>query len=161
TRKSQDWSSYSLGLSQLSSVAVAKGDFDLAERRAHETMLMVSRSRYPWGGSRSLLALACARAVRGAWVEANDALDVLAEPGRVFEDPGQIIQAFTRIFHRLVRAYADTDDGAPEPLVADLKLIGTDTYSLAPLCALIELSDLRANPTLAEQPYEALTRAAE
>jgi hypothetical protein len=45
TRRSQDWSSYSLGLSHLASVAVAKGNFDAAERWAHETMLMVSRSR--------------------------------------------------------------------------------------------------------------------
>ena len=74
------WSSYSLALSHLASVAVAKGDFDAAERWAHETMLMVSRSRYPFGGFRSLLALACARALRGAWAEAEDALDVLVEP---------------------------------------------------------------------------------
>ena len=146
----------------ISSVAVAQGNFDLAERRAHEAMLMVSRSRYPWGGFRSLLALACARAVRGAWVEANDALKVLVEPGQVFSDPGQIIQAFARIFRRLLRAYAGTGDEPLEPLAVDvMTLIGTDTYSLAPLCALVELGDLAATPEIAERPYEVLTRVAQ
>ena len=49
TRKYQDWAAYSVASSALTSVAVAKGDFEAAESLAHETMLMVSRSHYPWG----------------------------------------------------------------------------------------------------------------
>ncbi len=162
TRRSQDWSNYSLGLSHLASVAVAKGDFDAAERWTHETMLMVARSRYPWGGFRSLLALACARALRGAWTEAEDALDVVVEPGRVFEDPGLIVGTFHRVFRQLLRARSGSADGALEPLAGELmKIVGTDTYSVAPLCALVELADLVGAPAIAELPYEALSTAAE
>jgi class 3 adenylate cyclase/tetratricopeptide (TPR) repeat protein len=162
TRKTQDWSNHSVGLSHLASVAAARGDFDAVERGTHETMIMVFRSRYPWGGFRSLLALAYARAMRGAWAEAEDALDILTEPGHVFEEPGPVIEAFARVFRQLLRVYAGTIDGALEPLVADLlRVVGTDTYSLAPLCALVELSDLESAPTLAELPDQALARAAE
>ena len=162
TRECNDWGNYSLSLSHLASVAAARGDFALAERQAHETMLMVSRSHFPWGGLRSLLALAYARAVCGAWGEAEDALDVLIEPGRVFEDPGPIIRAFAGVFRQLLRAQADRVEGPLEPLAVELmKIVGTDTYSLAPLCALVELGDLAAAPAIAELPSEALSRAAE
>jgi class 3 adenylate cyclase/tetratricopeptide (TPR) repeat protein len=162
TRRSQDWSSYSLGLSHLASVAVARGNFDAAERWAHETMLMVSRSRYPWGGFRSLLALTCARALRGAWTEAEDALEVLIEPGRVFEDPGLIVQTFARVFRQVVRAQSQSVDEPLEALAQDLmRVVGTDTYSVAPLCALVDLADWAGAPAIAELPYRALSSAAE
>lgn len=161
TRRAQDWSSYSLGLSHLASLAVARGNFDAAERWAHETMLMVSRSRYPFGGFRSLLALTCARALRGAWTEAEDALDVLTEPGRVFEDPGAVVRTFSRVFRQVVRAHGHAMDEGLEDLAADLmRIVGTDTYSVAPLCALVELADLAGAPAVAELPYEALSSAA-
>ena len=124
-------------------MAVAFGDFDLAEQHAYETNLMVVRSRYPWGGLRSLLALACARTLRGAWAEAEDALDVLVEPGRVFEDPGPIVRAFARVFRHLLRAHAGRIERSLDTLADDLmKVAGSDTYSLAPLCALVELGSL-------------------
>jgi len=162
TRMSQDWSNHSLGLSHLASVAVAKGDFAGTERYAHETMLMVSRSRYPWGGFRSLGALACARALRGAWSEVDDALDVMLEPGRLFEDAGRVVQTFGRVFRQISRAHAGSAVEPLEPLARDvMQAIGTDTYSLAPLCALAELADLAGAPAVAELPYPALSRAAE
>ena len=89
TRKSQDWSNHSVGLSHLSSVAAAQGNFDLAERRAHESMLMVSRSRYPWGGFRALLALACARAVRGAGPRRTTRWTSSSSRGRSSPIPGR------------------------------------------------------------------------
>jgi class 3 adenylate cyclase len=163
TRKTQEWGvGYSVALSALASAAVARGDFDAVEHYAHETMLMVSRSQYPWGGARSLFALACARALRGAWAEAEDALDLLVETGRVFQEPGPIMQAFARAFRQILRAYIGTVDEAVEPFAADLiKAVGTDNYSLAPLCALIEFGDLMAAPAIAEQPYQVLSLAAE
>ncbi|MGH7334451.1 MAG: AAA family ATPase [Candidatus Rokuibacteriota bacterium] len=161
TRKSYDWGNHSLGLSHLASMAVAKGDFKAAERFAHEAMLMVSRSRYPWGGLRALLALACARTLPGAWAEAEDALDLLVAPEHVFVDAGPIVRTFARVFRQLVRAHASTPDEALFPLAADLmKNAGTDTYSLAPLCAVIELADRAAAPAIAEHPYQALLAAA-
>jgi class 3 adenylate cyclase/tetratricopeptide (TPR) repeat protein len=161
TRRSRDWGNHSLGLSHMASVAAARGDFDRVERHAHETMVMVSRSRFPWGGFRSLLALAGARAHRGAWTEAHDALDVLVEPGRVFDDAGRIVHAFARVFRQLLRLYAEGGDGGVERLVDDvIGVIGTDTYSLAPLCALVELSEAAGLPAAAEQPRRRLARAA-
>jgi class 3 adenylate cyclase len=99
--------------------------------------------------------------VRGAWVEADDALDLLVEPGKVFADPGHLIATFARIFRRLRRAYSDAGEET-EPLPAEvLGLIGSDTYSLAPLCALVELADGSASVEIAERAYDALARAAE
>jgi hypothetical protein len=162
TRKTSDWGDYSVALSHLASLAVVRGDFDATESRAHETMLMVYRSRYPWGGFRSLCALACARALRGAWAEAEDALDILVEPGHVFEDAGPIIKVFARVFRQLLRVQSQAATEALEPLAAELmQVVRTDTYSLGPLCALVELGDLMSAPTMAELPYQALSLAAE
>ncbi len=162
TRTSHDWSNYSLGLSHLASVAVGLGDFDLAEQHASETQLMVVRSRYPWGGLRSLLALACTRTLRGAWAEAEDALDVLVEPGRVFEDPGPVVRAFARVFRHLLRAHAGRIERSLDTLADDLmRVAGRDTYSLAPLCALAELGSLAGLPAIADRAYPALARALE
>ena len=159
TRKSHDWGNYSLGLSHRASVAVARGQFDLVEGHAHETIVMVSRSRFPWGGFRSLLALACSRALRGAWTEAHDTLDVLVEPGRVFDDAGPVVHAFVRVFRQWLRAHSEGGNDGLEPLAADvMKVVGTDTYSLAPLCALIELSELAGVPAVAEEAARRLAR---
>jgi tetratricopeptide (TPR) repeat protein len=163
TRKTHDWGGYSVVLSALASMAVARGDFDAVERYAHETLIMVSRSRYPWGGVRLLSALACARALRGAWAEAEDALSMLVEPGRVFPEAGPVYQAFVRVFRQLLQAYADgVVDKAMEPFAAELvRTVGVDSYALAPFCALVELGEFMAAPTMAEQPYQVLSLAVE
>jgi class 3 adenylate cyclase len=162
TGRTHDWWNHSIGLSHLACVAVVQGDFGAAEQRARETMLMVSRSQYPWGGLRSLLALAGGRALRGAWAEAEDALDLLVEKGRVFRDPGPIVQTFARVFRQLLRARSGTPGGDLERLAADLmRIVGRDSYSVAPLCALVELGDLAAAPAIADHSYPALSRAAE
>jgi predicted ATPase/class 3 adenylate cyclase/DNA-binding NarL/FixJ family response regulator len=161
-RQTQDWGDYSLSLSSLAFVAVARGDFAAAERRAHEAMQMMVRSRYPWGGSRALFALACARALRGAWDEAEDVLDMLVEPGSVFAQPGPIVQAFARTFRQLLRVYADAVEEATEPFGAELmRAVGIDSYALAPFCALVELGDLLSSPAMAEYPYQVLSVGAE
>jgi class 3 adenylate cyclase/tetratricopeptide (TPR) repeat protein len=162
TRKSHDWWNHSLGLSHLACVAVVRGDFAAAEQRAHEAMLMVSRSQYPWGGLRALLALACARALRGARVEAEDAIDLVVEPGRVFKDAGPVVEIFARVFRQLLSAQSGAAGGDLEELGANLmRLVGRDTYSLGPLCALVELGERAAAPAVADLPYQALSRAAE
>jgi serine/threonine protein kinase/class 3 adenylate cyclase/tetratricopeptide (TPR) repeat protein len=163
TRKTHDWADYSLALSALACVAVARGDFAVAERHVHETMLMVSRSRYPWGGARALFALACARARRGAWAEAEDALDILVEPGRIFADVGPVIQTFARAFRQLLRAHSGSLLAeAMEPLAADLRrVVASDPHSLAAFCVLVELGKLLAIPTIVEFPYQVLSRALE
>ncbi|MGH8056354.1 MAG: LuxR C-terminal-related transcriptional regulator, partial [Candidatus Entotheonellia bacterium] len=161
-RQTHDWGNSSVALSHLASVAVAKGDFLAAEKYAQETMLMVYRSRYPWGGFRALCALACARALRGTWAEAADALDMLVEPGLVFEEAGPVIRAIARALRQWLRVYSEAAAEPLEPVANDLmRAVGTDTYSLAPLCALVELADLSAAPGIAELPYQALLHAVE
>jgi len=161
TGRSHDWWNHSLGLSHLASVAVVRGDFAAAEQRAYETMLMVSRSQYPWGGLRALLALACARAHRGAWSEAEDALDLLVTPGRVFKDVGPVVGTFARVFRLLLAVRSGAPAADLERLAGELMpVVGTDTYSLAPLCALAELGDLAGAPAIADLPGAALSRAA-
>ena len=161
TGRSHDWWNHSLGLSHLASIAVVRGDFAAAEQRAYETMLMVSRSQYPWGGLRALLALACARAHRGAWSEAEDALDLLVTPGRVFKDVGPVVGAFARVFRLLLAVRSGGPAADLERLAGELMpVVGTDSYSLAPLCALAELGDLAAAPAIADLPGPALSRAA-
>lgn len=162
TRQTQLWSGYSVALSHLASVAVARGDFQAMERYAYEAVLMVYRSGYPWGGARALPALACARALRGAWAEAEDVLDMLVEPGRIFQEAGRIIQTFAQAFRHLLRAYAGIREETIEPFAADLmRAVGVDTYSLAPLCALVELADLMDAPAIAEIPSQKLVDAVE
>ena len=162
TRKTQDWSFHSVALSHQASVAAARGNFAAVEQHTHEAMLMVSRSHYPWGGSRSLFALAGARALRGAWAEAKDALDLQVEPGRVFHQAGPIIHAFTQVFHCLLQASSGRVEESIEQVVANLMgAVGSDSYSLAPLCALVELGNLLTAPSAATAAYQTLQMAAE
>jgi len=125
-------------------------------------MAAMHRSGYPWGGFRALLALACAQAQRGAWREAEATLAMLLEPDRVFRDPGPVVRVFTGALQELVRAYAAGEKLTLTLQVTDvLRQVSTDSYSLAPLCALVELADCTAAPPLAEQPYQALGMAAQ
>jgi len=161
TKTIQDWAEYSKVLSHLASVAVARGNFAAAEQYVGDAMVMMERSHYPWGGYRALHALAYALAIRGVWDEANQALDTVSAPGRVFVAPNRIIQVFVRIFRQLILGYRSqqlTEYVAPlhDELMA---VVTNDTYALAPLCAMIELGELTLNPAVTEQPAEMLAQA--
>jgi hypothetical protein len=57
---------------------------------------------------------------------------------------------------------AQTLDEPLEQLATDLmQAVGSDTYSLAPLCALIEIADFVTAPAIAAVPYPTLFHAAE
>ncbi len=157
TQSLQDWSQRSKALSHLTSIAAARGHYDDATQYARETMAMLERSNYPWGGFRALGALACASAMRGLWAEVNRALDLLLQPGRVFATPGSVVQVFVRVFRQLILGYQGkrlTEYIVPlhDELMA---VVAYDTYSLAPLCAMIELGDLTLMPWLTDksQPH--------
>lgn len=163
--ETHDWGGYSIALATLAFVAVSRGEFAAAERQAQEAMTMVNRSHYPWGGVSALFGLACARFLRGAWVEAENAIDLLVQPGRLFSDVGPAFQAGTRVYRQLLRAYSGAVDDVRKQLTANpprvAKEASADIDSLARLCALVEISDLAGVPTLAEQTYPALSLAAE
>jgi tetratricopeptide (TPR) repeat protein len=159
-RQTHDWSGYSVALSALASVALAKGDFEAVAQHTDDTLKMVYRSRYPWGGRRSLFSLACAGALRGAWSDAETTLDMLVEPGRIFQDPGQVTQTFVGVFRQLLQTHAGTSSAAVEQCAADLIRIGcAESYALGPFCALVEMADLMQAPTVAAPPYQELVRA--
>jgi tetratricopeptide (TPR) repeat protein len=162
TRTTHDWGDYSVASSHLTCMAVAKGQFEAAENRAHETIQMVHRSGYFWGGVRALSGLACGRALRGAWAEAEDALDMLVHPDHVFRQAGPVFHAFAQALRHLIRAYSGTLGEAIAPFAADLmRAVGSDTYSLAPLCAIVELGDRMIAPELVERAIQALSQAVE
>jgi tetratricopeptide (TPR) repeat protein len=161
-RATQDWGNYSLPLAHLTYSHVARGAWQAAQHYAQEAQLMIARSGHPWGATRTLYALACMHTLRSAWAEAEHILDMLIEPGRVFKDVGPMIRIPVEVFRRLTQAYAGRVDGDMESLVtAFQKVVDTDTYSLAPYCALIELSDLMTTPDMAERPFQVLARVAE
>ena len=158
--QTHDWGGYSMALADLVFVDVARGDFAAAEKHAHEVLLMVQRSRYPWGGALALPTLACARALRGAWAEAEEAIDMLVEPGRIFAEVGPAIQILAWVYRQLLRARAGTADDALDLFAAELLRIGgSDIHALAGFCALVEIGHLIAAPPLAESAYRALSLA--
>ena len=151
SRTTHDWGDYSVASSHLTSIAVVKGQFEATERQPHETVLMVYRSGYFWGGVRALFALACARALRGALAEAEDALDMLVHPEHAFHEAGPTFHTFAQAFRRLIRIYAGTVEPGIELFATELlRAVRSDTHSLAPLCALVELGDHMRAPQLVE-----------
>ncbi len=161
TIQTQAWGENSLAHSHLASIAVAKGHFEIAKQRAHETMLMVDRSLYPWGGMRALPALACACAMLGQATEAKEALDTLAEPGRLFASPDPVTQHFASTFRFLSSLYAEQPLHVSIESLSDnlLSVVSSDTYSLAPLCALIEIGAYTNTTAVIDNPYNLLLQA--
>ncbi len=158
-----DWGNYSLSLAALASMAVIKGDFALAARRHDEILHMMHRSRYPWGGARSLLTLAGAHVWRGAWSEAEALLNQLIQPGYVFEEAGTVIENWVWVYRHLLNAYTGTlthEQLAPlSNYFVDLD--GADLFNLALFCAVVEIGDVMQTPTMAKQSYQVLSRAVE
>ena len=162
--RTHDWASRSLTEATLVCVAVARGEFRAAERHAHETMIALGRSRYPWGGATALSALAGARCARGAFPEALDALEMLVEPGRVFNRVGSAVGALALVQRQLVSAHAGDLDQVTRQMGTMTALAGqvrADTGSLQFLASLIEIADLTGYAELAKEPYRALESARE
>jgi class 3 adenylate cyclase/tetratricopeptide (TPR) repeat protein len=165
-REVQDWGNYSLALATQVALAVAGGDFEAAERSAHDTVTMARRSGYPWGAAVALSTLAGARTQRGEWTAAEEAIDRAVQPGRLFDDVSGAVQIMGWIYRQLIRAHAGALTAeecaqmagtAPSALGDE----GTDLAFLAPLCALIETAQLAGIARAAADPYRVLLRAAE
>ncbi|WP_179131506.1 ATP-binding protein [Candidatus Entotheonella palauensis] len=159
----QDWGDFSKVLSHLASIAVAKGDFRATERYALETMRLMERSHYPWGGFRALQALACTAAWRGLQEEAEQTLERIIEPGYLFKSPSHFEHVVVRVFRQLTLAYLSERGTESITLLADelMGVVQYDTYSLAPLCAMVELAEQHLNPVIAERPAAMLAEAVE
>ncbi|ETX00022.1 ATP-binding protein [Candidatus Entotheonella palauensis] len=159
----QDWSGYSKALSHLVSVSVAKGDYVAAEEHHKQTMTMFERSRYTPASFRSLQALSCALALRGLWDEANEALDMIIEPGHLFPEPPQFETMIVSTFKQLIRTYQAERIHVNVATLANelMAVVQYDTYSIAPLCAIIELGAESYNPAITEQAADMLAVAME
>jgi DNA-binding NarL/FixJ family response regulator len=160
-RRTQDWAEYSLAAATEVCLNVARGRLDAAERAAREAITALQRSRYPWAGPLMLPALAYARAIRGDWEEAEDALDLLSHPGEVFEDPGRAVTRAVQSYKRLLQAMRGTDGGFPAvanafPGTGRLVDVGT----LPVFCAIVETCALRGE-TPPPQIVQALRNAAQ
>ncbi len=162
--QTNNWGHYGLTLAALASLAVATGTFEAAECYAQEAMKSVSRYRFSFGGVLALPALACAHALRGAWNEAASALDMLVQPGRVFERPAPVYTTITQVYRQLIQLYA-TGVENPAEITEDLHdiplLEHCDITSLPLLCALVELTAGQPESTSATQLYLRLVAVAE
>lgn len=163
TQLIHDWGDHSLALGGLTCWAVARGDFEGAERHAREVLRLLRRSGYPWAGPTALPALALARALRGAWAEAEEALELLTKPGEVFAEPGPQIIALSFLLRQLVTAWRAPDRRPAireriEPLGSQIADgVGGDLWGLGLVAAAVECAGLVAAPALAEALYDPLT----
>lgn len=161
----QDWAAHSVVLAALVSLAVARGEFAAAEQHAQEAMIMVRRSRYPWGGVIVLPALACGRCLSGKWAEAESALAMLTEPGVLFDEPGPWVQLMAWMHRQLIGAHA----GRLADVKAQVSALPTTaqppdrpgTLALPGFCTFVEIGERLGVPALAGGAYEALQIAAE
>lgn len=164
-----DWGDRSLAHGALACLAVAQGDFEQAERQTHLTLAMCRRSGYPWAAPTALPALASARALRGAWGEADDALALLAEPGEIFDDPGADILGGVFVLRQLVAGLTDPSDAARASLRERLGPFGSrivhqageDVHTIGIVAALVEIADVAGAPELAAATVDVLARAVE
>jgi tetratricopeptide (TPR) repeat protein len=163
TRSTQDWSYLSVALSHLACLSVLRGHFEDVEPYTQDTLQMVSRSRYPWGGLRAAFALACSHAQRGDADTAQSVLDRLILSNRIFSSPWPIAQLFVRVFRQLLRVQsgAAPDEVLPSLAAEFNQQASPDTYSLGPYCALVELGNLAGQPDITVQPSRHLALALE
>jgi len=163
--QTNNWRHYSLTLAALACAALAKGDFQAVERHSQETMAIVLRSRYPFGGALVLPAVACAHALRGDWTAAESALNTLIAPNQVFENPGHVFKAMVEIFRQLIWRYQDTpvelDGSQAETLLHTITQERFNLTLLGTYCALVELRALGLMMIPIEPFYEALSQVAE
>jgi class 3 adenylate cyclase len=164
-RTIQDWAEYSVTVAHRACLAALHGDLASVERLADETLTLAAHSHYPWGGVSALPALACARAQRGAWDEALKAIELLVEPGRVFDEPGAAMQFTAWIYRLLIGALRGGDAPVtPETAASVVRALGPgppDMGAVAALCALVEIADRHGDPVLAEPAVPGLTLAYE
>jgi tetratricopeptide (TPR) repeat protein len=154
----------SITQSILLGVAAIRGDSRAAERHGDEALDQVRRAKYPWTAVMALPALTCVRAMRGDVSGAHAAIDLLFEPGIMFEDR-RFFEPMARDLRQLVAWYAGDPvsidaaraegrggaDGGP----------GIDLVVLTDVCTKVELADALQSPELALGSREALVSAQE
>jgi class 3 adenylate cyclase/tetratricopeptide (TPR) repeat protein len=165
TQQIHDWGDHSLAQGGLTCWAVARGDFEAAERHAQESLRLLRRSGYPWAGPTVLPALALARALRGAWADAEEALALLVQPGEVFDEPGPDIMSIAFLLGEILRAW-HTPAERPnvrarfESMIPQLAAAARrDIYALGLVTAAVDCAELTGAPLIAAPVYEILADA--
>lgn len=169
TRALHDWGDRSLSEGASVCIAVARGEFEAAERHARQTLQLIQRSGYPWAGPTALPALACAHTLRGAWADADRALAMLITPGAVFQDPGPVVHISSWVLRQVVRAWSDDSPTLRDelreriaPIARTVAADGADdVHAVGVFAAFVDLAERLNDPAMAEIAYEALVRAAE
>ncbi|WP_089717513.1 AAA family ATPase, partial [Candidatus Entotheonella palauensis] len=139
TSQTNNWEYYGLTQAALASLGLATGTFEAAEYYAREAVKSVARYRFSFGGVLGLPTLACAHAVRGARQEAESAIDMLVEPGAVFEQPASFYVTMAQVYRHIIRLYTTGETPPSETLeeLLDLPwLARCDSASLSLICAL-------------------------
>src|SRR5258707_11002230 len=90
--------SLALAFAHLASIEEVSGGFAESEHCTRASLASLDRSGHPWARVFALSARACSAAHRGAWHEANGALDELAAPGGVLEKPGAAVQLLSAAY---------------------------------------------------------------
>ena len=157
----RNWGDFSLVTASDAALSAIRGDFEGVEERSRETLRMIARSRYPWAGPGALSTLSCARTTQGSPAEAHDALDLLIEPGLVFDDPSHVA-VIQQQLSPMIDAFDRQSEQAPphdpeEERPIDPKRL--DLWHTTRACVQVELAwryDLR---TLVEGSHAALELA--
>jgi len=161
--KTHNWADASLAQAMLVSTAVIRGEFEAARRHAQEGLSLARRSGYPWGSVLFLPPLAAARCQQGAWEEAGHALDLLVEPGEVFEEVSAPVQALVWLYRQLLRAYSEGPEAIRQQMSSNLgealKQARTDIGTLPAFAGVVEIGGLLDDPQMVEQPASVLELA--
>jgi len=144
------------------SAACLRGDLDAAEAKAVEALRLVRHSGYPWPRAGALGALACARAWRGDFAAARDAVALLTDPEwGVAEAARQRRPA--QVLGLLVEALAggaETLERGSHTQPPVMARAGSYDAALLPLfCAQVDCASLLARPELARGMRAALELA--
>jgi class 3 adenylate cyclase len=165
TQQVHDWGDHSLAEGGATCWAVARGDFEAAERHGQEALRLLRRSGYPWAGPTVLPALALARALRGAWAGAEAALALLVQPGEVFTEPGPDIMSIGFLLGEVIRAWRTPEERPNvrarfESLMPQLAATTRDDiYALGLLTAAVDCAELTGAPVIAAPLYDILADA--
>lgn len=143
-------------------VATIRGEFQSAERHGDEALDQVRRAKYPWTAVMALPALTCGRAMRGDVLGAHEAIDLLFEPGIMFEDR-RFFEPMARDLRQLVAWYVGDPVSAQAARAEGRSRSdggsGVDLVVLTDVCTKVELADSLQLPELALGSREVLVAA--
>lgn len=131
------------------SLAVVRGNYELAEKSAQETLEKIRQVKQAWAGVILFPALACSRIMRNDATGANAALDLLMEPGLVFEDP-RLIESITLPLRNLIDVYVGIRSSDHEIEIPDVEDVDdlVDMLTISGLCAQVERTNTAPAPKI-------------